>query len=279
MPLKAKRPTDKNKRLKLFLFGTWGTGKTRCALRFPRSYFIDGEAGTDRYVDLFEESESDRLQTTDVDEVIDQVRCLATTEHNYLTLCIDPITTIETDLILRAEDIHGEGFQLWRMRDRVLRRLVNLLYGLDMNVIVTAHGKIEYGDNMKKIGTTFDAWKRWPYVFDLGIELYRRGAKTYGIVRKTRMKEFPEGDDFLFSYEAICDRYGQDIIEKKATPKVLAAPDEIVKLNRLLESIVVPDGTVERWKTKAGVEEFADMTADDIAKCIEYLEKKGRGEK
>ena len=280
MPLKAEKPTEKTKRLKLFLFGAASTGKTRCALQFPQTYFFDCEKGTDNYIDLFEASGSVRLQTTDVDEVVEEIRKLATTKHDYKTVCIDPITMMEADLILKAEDQYSVGdMRIWRDRDRTLKRLVNLMYNLDMNVIVTAHGKIEYGDNMKRLGTTYDGWKRWMFVFDLAIELYRQGTTPHALVRKTRLKEFPEGEDFEFSYAALRDRFGKDIIEKKSDPVSLASPEDVVKINRLLESINVPAGTVERWKTKAGVEEFNDMTAETIGKCIDYLEKKGRGEK
>lgn len=280
MPLKAKKPTEQTKRLKLFLFGAASTGKTRCALQFPKTYFFDCEKGTDNYTDLFEASGSVRLQTTDVDEVVDELRTLATTQHDYKTVCIDPITMLEADLILKAEDQYSVGdMRIWRDRDRTLKRLVNLLYSLDMNVIVTAHGKIEYGDNMKRLGTTYDGWKRWLFVFDLAIELYRVGMKPHGLVRKTRLKEFPEGEDFDFSYAAIADRFGKDVVEATSKPIELADTEECLRLERLLDSIVVPKGTVERWKTKAGVDDFADMTAAQIAGCIEYLEKKGRGEK
>lgn len=280
MTLKATKPTETTKRLKLFLFGAASTGKTRCALQFPNVYFVDAERGTDNYVDLFESSGSVRLQSTDVDEVVEELRLLATTKHDYKTVCIDPITMLEADLILKAEDRYGVGdMRIWRDRDRILKRLVNLLYNLDMNVIVTAHGKIEYGDNMKRLGTTYDGWKRWLYVFDLAIELYRVGPKPHGIVRKTRLATFPDGEDFEFSYTAIRDRFGKAVVEKQVDPVVLATADQVVKIGRLLESIVVPKGTVERWKTKAGVEEFSDMTTEQITGCIDYLEKKGRGEK
>lgn len=281
MPLKATTPTEITKRLKLFLFGAASTGKTWCAAEFPKVYFIDCERGTDpkEYVDLLKVNKSVRLQTTDVAEVIEQLKLLATTKHEYTTVCIDPITTLESDLILKAEDQGLDSFAIWRMRDRVMKRVVNLLYQLDMNVIVTAHGKIDYGDNMKRAGTTYDAWKRWIFVFDLAIELYLAGVKPHGLVRKSRLKAFPRGEDFEFSYPALASRFGKASVEKKVEPVVLATDEQCIKVARLLESIVVPKGTVERWKTKAGVEEFSDMTTKQIAGCIEYLEKKGRGEK
>lgn len=276
MTLKATKP-EKNveKRLKLFLFGAESTGKTRCALQFPNTYFIDCERGTDNYMDLFEKGGSVRLQTTDVHEVVEQVKALAIEQHDYRTLVIDPITTLEADLIGSAQDQFGFGdMRIWQQRDRALRRLTNLLYAVDMNVILTAHGKTQYGEDFKKLGTTYDGWKRWIYVFDLAIELYRVGGKTKGLVRKTRVQNFPEKLDFDFSYSAIRERFGKDLVDKKSTPVVPASKDDVAKLEHLLTVVTLAAGTEERWLTKAGVDEFEDMSAEQIKKCIAFVNKK-----
>lgn len=276
MPLKATKPKpNTEKRLKMFLFGAASTGKTRCALQFPKTYFFDCERGTDNYDDLFAKADSVRLQTTDIAEVIEQVKALATEKHEFRTVVIDPMTTLESDLLTTAEDQYTIGdMRIWRDRDRMLKRLTNLLYALDMNVILTAHGKIEYGDNMKRLGTTYDGWRRWIFVFDLTIELYRVGPKARGLVKKTRLASFPEGEEFDFSYEAMRDRFGKGVIERVTEPIVPASAENVAKLNQLISVVVLPAGTVERWKTKAGVDQFEDMTEDQIAKCLEYVRKK-----
>lgn len=276
MALKATKPeANAEKRLKLFLFGAHSTGKTRCALQFPKTYFFDCELGTDNYEDLFDKADSVRIQTTDIAEVVEQVKLLATEQHDYRTLVIDPITTLEADLIGLAQDEFGFGdMRIWQQRDRQLRRLTNLLYALDMNVILTAHGKIEYGENFKKSGTTYDGWKRWIYVFDLAIELYRVGGKTKGIVRKTRLKSFPEGEDFDFSYEVMRERFGKNMVDKKTKPIVRASAESVAVLNKLLSVVPLPKGAVETWKTKAGVDDFGDMSAEYVDKCIAFIRKK-----
>ena len=43
MALRARKPEAVTKRLKLFMFGPAGVGKTTAAIQFPNSYIIDCE--------------------------------------------------------------------------------------------------------------------------------------------------------------------------------------------------------------------------------------------
>lgn len=281
MALRAKKPEQMDKRFKAFFFGGPGAGKTTAALQFPAPYVIDGERGTENYAKLINASGGAVFQTTDFDEVAAEVNSLSTEKHGYRTLVIDPTTTLETDLVMRAERRFGAGdMRVWGERDRQLRRLVNSLYRLDMNVVVISHGKIEYGDNMKKLGTTFDAWKRWPFVFDLALEIKKEGAKKRtATVTKTRLDAFPDGDTFEFSYAEIARRHGGDVLEREASPVSLATADECAEIRRLVSTVKLPDGTVDKWLAKAGVEEWEDMPSETIRKCIDYVQKMLSGKK
>ena len=289
--LKARKPETIEKRPKLFVFGEAGSTKTRTALQFPNNYHFDCERGADNYADLYKASNSVRMQTTDYDEIVDQLKALATEKHNFQTVTIDPITTIESDLIMRSEDSIAAALQqrgssaadaqagargdmrVWRDRDRCLKRLGNLLLNLDMNVIVIAHSKIEYGDQMKKLGTTYDGWKRWIYMFDLALEIQRRGAKTVAVVRKSRLEKFPDGEVFDFSYSAIRDRFGASV-EREVKPVVLATAEQVTELQRLIDVVKLPEGTTDKWLVAGGVDCFEDMEGDKVAKCIEAVKAK-----
>jgi hypothetical protein len=250
-------------------------GKTSAAISFPHSYIIDGEHGCDHYTKQLNESHSHVLQTTNSDEVIEEVRALGTEKHGYRTLVIDPLTTIETDLIERCEKEFGVGdMRIWGKRDRVLRRLNNLAYNLDMNLVVTMHGKVEYGDKMAKLGTTYDGWKRLIYAVDLAIELERRGTRRVGIVRKTRLEGFPDGDVFDFSYAEIAKRYGSDVVEREAVPVSAAPAERVAKLRALAELLRLDADTIGAWLKKANVDTLDDMPAEAVEKCIEFVEKK-----
>lgn len=67
MALKAKSPEVKEKRLKMFVFGPAGVGKTTAAIKFPNSYIIDTEKGTDFYANTIIKAKSAVLQTFNID--------------------------------------------------------------------------------------------------------------------------------------------------------------------------------------------------------------------
>jgi len=275
MALRAKKHEPVTKRLKLFLFGGPGAGKTTAAISFPRSYVIDGERGCDHYAKQLEASGSVLLQTTDPDDVVTEVRSLATEKHEYRTLVVDPITPMETTLIERGEKEFGAGdMRIWGKRDRTLRRLTNLIMGLDMNVILTAHGKVDYGEKMVKLGTTFDGWKRLPYIFDLALELEKRGKRRVAIVRKTRLEGFGDGEEFDFSYEEVAKRYGQEVVSREAVPVAAATAEQTATLKGLIDTVKLEEGTVDKWLSKAGVEAIEDLPAEIAAKCIDHIRKK-----
>lgn len=272
MALKAKKPEAVTKRLKLFMYGPAGVGKTTAAIQFPRSYIIDCERGAENYGKLINESGSVVMQTTDMQDVINEVKALLTEKHEFRTLVIDPITSVYNDLLDKCEAKVGSDFgRHYGAANKEMKRLVNLIMALDMNVVITAHAKKEYGANLAVLGQTFDAWKQMDYIFDLVIELQKQGKKRIGKVAKSRIETFPDDDKFEWSYAAIRDRYDSAMLEKESVAVTLASADEVRELKALLETVRLPEGTAEKWLTKAGVETFEDMPAETIAKCITYV--------
>jgi hypothetical protein len=275
MALRAKKPEAVTKRLKLFMFGPAGVGKTTAAIQFPNSYVIDCERGTENYEKLVNESGSAVFQTTDIQEVIAEVKSLLTEKHDYRTLVIDPITTIYNDLLDKCESQVGSDFgRHYGAANKTMKRLANLIMSLDMNVVITAHAKPEYGQNLAKIGYTFDGWKQLDYWFDLVVELGKKGKKRFAKVVKTRVESFPDEDVFEWSYDAIKRRYDVNVLEKEAAQLKLATPEQVREIKDLLSLVRLPDGTVDKWFAKAGVDLWEDMPADVVQKCIEYV--KGR---
>lgn len=265
------------KRLKLFLYSSFGVGKTTAAISFPRTYVIDGEKGTDHYAKQLKASGCEVYQTTDADDAIKEVRELKSSKHDFLTVAIDPVTTLEADLMEKcAEAFPGENdMRKWGMRDKTMRRLMNLLLALDMNVIVTAHAKTEYGEKMVKLGSTFDGWKRWPYSFDVVLELERRGTKRVATVRKTRISDaFPDGDTFEFSYAEVARRYGAETLERAAEPVAIASAEQVVTLKELIDTVKLEEGAVDTWLRKAGVDALEDLPAAIAEKCIAHVRDK-----
>ena len=275
MALRAKKPETVNKRLKLFMFGPAGVGKTTAAIQFPNSYIIDCEKGTENYEKLINESGSVVFQTTDILEVIQEIKGLLTEKHEFRTLVIDPITTIYNDLLDKCETQVGSDFgRHYGAANKTMKRLANLIMSLDMNVVITAHAKPEYGQNLAKIGYTFDGWKQLDYWFDLVVELGKKGKKRFAKVVKTRLDSFPDEDVFEWGYDSIKRRYDVAMLEKEATAVKLATPEQVREIKDLLSLVRLPDGTVDKWFAKAGVDLWEDMPSDVVQKCIEFVKNR-----
>jgi hypothetical protein len=273
--LRARKPEAVNKRLKLFMYGPAGVGKTTAAIQFPNSYVIDCERGAENYDKLITQSGSAVFQTNDINEVIAEVKSLLTVKHDYRTLVIDPITTVYNDLLEKSELKVGSDFgRHYGAANKEMKRLANLILALDMNVVVTAHAKKEYGDNLKVLGHTFDGWRQLDYWFDLVIELGKRGRKRMAKVVKTRVGSFPDEEQFEWSYEAIKARYDAAMLEKESTAVALATPEQVGEIKALLGVVRLPDGTTDKWFAKAGVETWEDMPADALSKCIDYVKNR-----
>lgn len=290
MALKAVKPKQIEKRLKLFLFGEAKVGKTTAAMQFPNSYYIDTERGAenDQYVSALAKGGSQVYSTTDLDDIINEVNTLLTEKHSFRTLVIDPLTIPYNDavdkaareLAAKSRDQNSDGTEFGRHKakaDRTMKRLLGKLLLLDMNVIITSHQKtkwIKVGEGFQEAGATFDCYPKLDYLFDLILNVQKRGTQRIGRVCGSRIAAFPDGDEFEWSYDTIADRYGRPLIEREAAPVALATPEQASRLTHLVETVKLDDDIVQKWLDKADVETFSEMPADVIAKCIAYVEAK-----
>lgn len=275
--LRGKKPTSVEKRLKTLFYGVAGAGKTTAAIQFPKPYLIDTEKGAenDEYTKRLEAQGGVIFQTADFEEIISEVRTLLVEKHPYKTLIIDPFTTIYNTLLDRSADVVGTEFgRHYGEANKKVKRLLDLLLRLDMNVIITAHSKNEYGDQMKVIGQTFDGYKKLDYLFDLVIEIQKAGKQRFGVVRKSRIQAFDELERFPFSYDAIAEKYGRHILEKTAEQQVLATEEQISRLRALIELLKIDSEVTAKWLDKAQASSFEEMEEGQVVKCIELLESK-----
>lgn len=280
--LRGVKPSEIKKRFKALFFGPAGAGKTTAAIQMPVPYLIDTERGAEnpQYVKLLNQSGGSYFFTTDPDELITEVGSLLQSKHDFRTVIIDPLTVPYNDLIDKFAIELGTDFGRHKgPADRKIKHLLALLTRLDMNVIITSHAKPKWirskdakgKDIITEDGQTFDCYGRLEYLFDLVIEIQKRGKDRVGIVRKTRIDTFPEGDTFVFTYDEIANRYGREALEKEAEPQTLATVDQVAQLNHLIHLLSFPNEEVQKWLAKAGAESFAEMPADAAQKCINFL--------
>lgn len=289
--LKAIVPEKIEKRLKIFLYGSAGVGKTIAALQFPNAYIIDTEKGCENYGESIAQSGSVIFQSNDYDDIKAQIEALLIENHSYRTLIIDPITVIylsiqdkwtkrfEKDALEKNKhanaDMQDFGMRFWGKVKSDYKALQRLILKLDMNVIVTAHQKDVYGGNFSKLGVTFDSMKGDDYFFDNVFRLEKRGKDRIAITEKERAEigksKFP--DEFEWNYANFLKYYGAETIKREAQAVKMATAEQVEKLNALVSTVKIDDLIIEKWLIKADADTFADFTEDQILKCIAHIEK------
>ena len=280
MALKATKPVVKNNRLKLFMYGNAKVGKTTLGIQFPKPYIIDTEGTTDKqkYVDLIVKGEGVVLVTQDFDELVEQVKDLLTITHDYKTLVIDSLTILYNDLLDKSALKVGTEFgRHYGEANKKVKHLINLLLRLDMNVIITSHAKNEYGSKLEVLGSTFDCYKKLDYIFDLILEIQKRGKDRVAIVKGTRLNEFEESTVFPCSYTEFSKRYSVEALERNAVAQEMADIYQVNELLRLIDLLKVPSDVYQKWLDKSGSDEWEEMPRDAIQKCIDYLQSKIKG--
>lgn len=297
MALRGIKPELKEKRLKLFLYGPAGVGKTTATISFPHAYVIDTEKGSDFYSKTLSKSGSVVFQSNNPDEIKEEIKELLTTKHPYKTLIIDPVTNLynavqekwtrvfekHTRDSGKAEqaEIQDFGMRYWGRVKSEFKSIQRMLMALDMNVLVTSHQKDQYGAGMTKVGVTYDSIKGEDYLYDLVFRLNIQGGKRMAITEKERAEvgcnKFP--DSFEWSYENFLKFYGKEVIERESVPVRLATTEQVNKIKNLVEVVKVDPDQVNAWFQKAGVDDWADMEEDRILKAIDFVEKKLKGVK
>lgn len=286
--------TVEPKKPKMLIFGPAGVGKTWTALDFPNVFYVDTEGGADlnHYRNKLKDSGGAYFGpdqgSLDFDTVIGQMEALATEKHSFKTVVFDSITklfnTAITDEQMRIanEGKKDEFGTSKKVPVRQMARLVRWINRADMNAILIAHQKDQWGKddkgNREVVGLTFDAWEKLEYDLHLVLRISKIGAgesaKRFANIGKSRLTGFPEGQRIEWSFSEFSERYGRDIIEQAVKQIVLASPEQITELKRLLEIVKLPDGVTDKWLTKAGVDCFEEMDSDTITKCLSFLQEK-----
>lgn len=289
MPLKAQKPEAIQKRLKLFMYGPAGIGKTTAAIQFPNAVIIDMERGAQNYTKTIAKSKSVILDTTSPDEVKAELKALLTEKHPYTTLIMDPITSLYNGVqekwnrifekhatSEKQAELQDFGMRYWGRVKSEYKSIQRLLMALDMNVIITSHQKDIYGAGMQKMGVGPDSMKGDAYFFDYVFQLDLIGGKRMARTIKERAEigenKFPE--TFEWSYPNFEKFYGGEVLKKAATPVVMASPEQVAEIQHLLEVVKIEPEEVSKWFTKADVDSFDEMTSDTIQKCITFVSKK-----
>lgn len=280
--LKAVEPSAAVERKpKILVFGRAGAGKTWWALDFPSVYYIDTEGGAtrDQYIEKLKASGGAYMgpeqDSQEFEKVIDELKTLATEEHQYKTVVIDSLSKLYNSIIARDMEKLGEKDVFGKSKipaNLLTRKLINWIDRIDMNVILLAHEKSSW-EKSEQVGYTFDAWDKLEYELDLALRVVKSGDKRIGNVRKSRLKGFPDGESFKWTYAEFATRYGKDIIESQGKVIQLATNEQIGILSGLLQDNKISTETQDKWLSKEKVSDFREMNSARVGELVSYLQQ------
>lgn len=271
---------------KILIYGRPGVGKTFGALDFPNCYYCDTEGGAnlEHYIQKLKKSGGvyfgPEQGSQDFASVIEEVKSLATENHNYKTLVIDSISKIfNSEITDEYEKMRHAGRDLAKTFGAEKKPAVKLQSSLmqwvekiDMNVVLVAHEKQEWA-NDKVVGTTFDCHEKMGYELHLALNIMKMGDSRKAFIKKSRLLGFPEGQSFDWGYDEFSKRYGKEVIERASTQLIIATQAQLKELAELLEVVKLPEGLTDKWLKAASVSDFSDMETTKLDGCLAYLHK------
>ena len=285
--LLAKAPeAGKPGKIKMMVFSKSGIGKTWLSMDFPKPYYIDCEGGARlaHYQEKLAKAGGKYFGVEDgaldFSAVLAQVQALATEQHEFQTLAVGSISKLYQTAIANEAERLGDKDAFGASKKPAIafmRRFVNWIQKLDMNVLFEAHEVAEWGlvnGQRSEIGQQPDAWDKLLYELDLTLRLEKQGPSRYAVVRKSRLTGFPEGERFPLEYAEFATRYGKDFIECAATPIVLARPEQITEIRRILELVKVEEKEIEKVFSKANAESWEELSEKQADASLAWLKKR-----
>lgn len=285
--LKARKPkATKRGRARILVFGAPKNGKSYGLSGFKNALYIDTEGGSlePQYQSQMEAAGSMYVGpeegSQDHEKILTAMKELSKSKHKFTTIIYDSLSKLwdnqiaaDTDRMATAgRDMEKTYGAEKKGAIRFVRRLIRWADMLDMNLILVCHAKDKW-ENGTMIGTTFDGLPKLEHDLHVALEIRNRKAT----VTATRYVEFPKGEAFDWNYSEFIKRYGEESIEAKTEPVAIASPEQVAQLESLLCVRKDAEALTEKWLKAADADSFAEMKAEHIIKCIEFLTKPQTG--
>ncbi len=279
--LKGRDPaTVEASKPKIVVYGPPGCGKTWASIEFPNVFYIDTEGGADleHYRKKLKESGAAYFGpddgSLDFPAVLDQVQALATEDHEYKTLVIDSLSKLyENQIVLTQEKMAKANIEdafgaSKKEAIGYMRRLTAWINKLDLNVVLIHHQKSQWKDG-KEVGVTFAGWEKLEYELHLVLRIAKNGQDRRAYIGKSRLAQFPDGENFPWSFAEFSKRYGADVIGRAAVKQNLATEEQRKQYADLLLKVKIPADTLDKWN--AAVPDVALLEVPVIQKRIDWL--------
>lgn len=290
MALRAKKPELKQTRFKALVYGNAGAGKTHFCCSFPAPYYIDTEGLEDyeHFQKMIIANNGDLIKLNHMEEIIEEIKALISTKHEYRTLIIDSISFPYTwlaqaeieRLTKRSPNTEGTEFGANVAKGKRLAAKIGILLSqLDMNVIVISHEKTKY-EGGKEVGQTFDIHDKLAYSLGAVLRMQKMGKSRKLFIVKSRYNQLI-GDtmiDFDEQYPTIENLFGKEIFHREAVSVEMATEEQLKELDKFIIDMNVNEDLQKKWLKSANATAFEFMDKEKIQKIIEHLKSKIVGE-
>lgn len=266
---------------KLLLSGEPGVGKTWFGLDFPKPIVVDVEGGATepQYVAKMKEvgawyiGKEDGSQ--DFKAVLEIIKELATTKHEYKTLIIDSFSKLYNLTAAIAEEKVGNVYAADKKEaQKPTRQLQIWMDKLDMNILIICHSKTQWKSGQPTGLTTFDGWEKLSYDLNLWLELIQTGRNRSLVVRKSRLSGFLVGNSYPADFEAFAKLYGPEIVNKAPSTLILASPEQFKTLQELISAFNVSEEDQKKALQKYDVESYSELSMEQAKTIIDSLNAK-----
>lgn len=279
--VKAKETEEKGERVIALIGGDSGSGKSFFVANLKEAVIYDTDVGGGlSYADArIAKNGSERVEMFSYSAILEDIRERARSGRLKKHVCIDHITGLQQDAQLRHNPaLEADYGRANAKATGEWRKIREAIRSLDCNLFVTAHLKAEY-QNDKQIGVQADGAKNVEADMSVVIYLTHPKGSSYPslakVVKWRRDPEDPRGAvprTFPFTM-AEFEKIGGNGMTRERDNVQLATPDRVTELERLLSILKLPDGTTEKWLSKAGAEKWADLTAEQLESAINHCKK------
>ena len=150
-----------------------------------------------------------------------------------------------------------------------------------MNVILICHQKDKWERRERELiyaGSTYDGYKKLHYELDLWLQTKMVGTKRYATIAKSRIDAFPAFTDINLDFPTFEKLYGASVIDEEVAPIVLATPEQLTEIQRIVDLLKIPQEDLDKWLAKAQAVELDDLSKENATKFLEFLTKKLKGD-
>lgn len=285
MPFKGKKPElVKRGKPKFILSGKSGVGKSFFMLDFPTPFIIDCEGGVvePQYVEKMKAVGAWHMGKEDGSQdfgtVIDQIKQLATTKHEYKTLIIDSFSKLYNLTAAIAEETVGNTYAAdKKAAQKPTRQLQIWMDKLDMTIALVCHSKDKWEKGQPTGTTTFDGWDKLEYDLNLWVELILTGRSRSIVVRKSRIAGFILGNSYPADYPTFARLYGSETIDEAPVIFKLAADAQIAEIKNLMTVFNVSEEDQKKGLKKYDVDDFSELSTEQAAQMILNLNSRLKG--